>query len=75
MTATIHERERELDFRFSAGIEVRLLWNQLSQKLRVTAFDTTTGEELEIPAPPERALDVFHHPFAYASRTEAALAV
>jgi hypothetical protein len=76
MTGRAAQRERELAFRSFAGIEVRLLWSQESGELRVTAFDSSTGESLELPARPEQALDVFNHPFAYAatSRSEPALA-
>lgn len=31
-------------------------------------FDRQTGVLLELPARPEQALDVFHHPFVYAGR-------
>lgn len=66
MTGTAAQTERELAFRSFAGIEVRLLWSRESDELRVTAFDSSTGEWLELPAQPEQALDVFNHPFAYA---------
>jgi hypothetical protein len=66
MTGTAAQRERELAFRSFAGIEVRVLWSRESDELRVTAFDSNTGEWLELPARPEQALDVFNHPFAYA---------
>jgi hypothetical protein len=66
MTGTAAQRERELAFRSFAAIEVRLLWSRESDELRVTAFDSSTGELLELSARPEQALDVFNHPFAYA---------
>jgi hypothetical protein len=66
MTGRETQTERDLAFRSFAGIEVRLLWRRESDELRVTAFDSSTGEWLELPARPEQALDVFNHPFAYA---------
>jgi len=67
MTPTRHQIRRELAHRSSAGIDVTLLWNEASGELTVTAFDSSTGELLELPARRDRALDVFNHPFAYAA--------
>jgi hypothetical protein len=67
MTGT-NQTTRELAYRSSAGIDVTLLWNERTDELLVTAFDSSTGQLLELPAARERALDVFHHPFAYAAR-------
>ena len=58
---------RELAHRRSNGIEVTLLWNQSSDRLIVTVDDENTGDRFELGAPRDRALDVFYHPFAYAS--------
>jgi hypothetical protein len=63
-----NQTTRELAYRSSAGIDVTLLWNERTDELLVTAFDSSTGQLLELPAARERALDVFHHPFAYAAR-------
>jgi len=68
MTVMEMEKTRELAYRSSAGIEVTLLWNAESDKLTVTAFDSSTSELLELPAEREHALDVFNHPFAYAAQ-------
>jgi hypothetical protein len=58
----------ELDSRTSEGIEVRLLWHGAENRVTVTAFDARSGELLEIAVRDhERALDVFHHPYAYAA--------
>ena len=58
----------ELDSRTTDGIEVRLLWHQSEDRVTVTAHDTRTDETVEIAVrPDERALDVFHHPYAYAA--------
>jgi hypothetical protein len=58
----------ELDSRTNDGIEVRLLWHAPENRVTVTAHDTRSGEVVEIPVRrPERALEVFHHPYAYAA--------
>jgi hypothetical protein len=58
----------ELDSRTTDGIEVRLLWNPAQDRVTVTASDVRSGEVLEIAVGDrERALDVFHHPYAYAA--------
>lgn len=60
---------RELDSRTSDGIHVRLLWHTDEERVSVAVEDTKTGELFEVPVTdPERALDVFHHPYAYAAR-------
>jgi hypothetical protein len=58
----------ELDTRTTDGIEVRLLWHRAENRLTVTASDARSGEVLEVAVGEhERALDVFHHPYAYAA--------
>jgi hypothetical protein len=60
---------RELDRRSNDGIDVRLLWNSLNDRVSVAVEDRRTGEFFELPAvDPEDALIAFHHPYAYASR-------
>lgn len=60
---------RELDSRSSDGIEVRLLWRENDGQILVEVTDTRTGELFELPVRDgDRALDVFHHPYAYAAR-------
>ena len=60
---------RELDHRVSHGIDVRLLWRPQDDRVLVAVSDAKTGEAftLEVGAG-ERALEVFHHPFAYAAQ-------
>jgi hypothetical protein len=57
----------ELDHRSNDGIDVSLLWNRTGGELVVLVCDTKADEVLELQAAPDRALDVFHHPFAYAA--------
>jgi len=57
----------ELDRRQTDGIDVRLLWNDTDDQLVVAVFDAKTGDGFQLRAAPHRALDVFHHPYAYAA--------
>jgi hypothetical protein len=58
---------QELDSRSSDGIQVRLLWYQGDERVSVAVEDLKTGDQFElIVRDGERALDVFHHPYAYA---------
>jgi hypothetical protein len=67
MTTHATETLRELDHRVNDGIDVRLLWRPEDDRAIVTVSDNKTGESftLEVAAH-QRALDVFHHPYAYA---------
>jgi hypothetical protein len=58
---------RELDHRVSDGIDVRLLWRPHDDRAIVTVSDAKTGGSFTLEvADDQRALDVFHHPYAYA---------
>jgi hypothetical protein len=59
---------RELDGRTSDGIHVRMLWHPEDDHVSVDVNDTKTGETFALPVHNgESALDVFHHPYAYAA--------
>jgi hypothetical protein len=58
-------RSRELGERCSSGMRVRLLWLQGTRRLWVEVREAD-DRVLAIPVQPERALDAFHHPYAYA---------
>ena len=66
--------EKELAQRENDGIAVRLLWDTETDGLTVSVQDWRTGEAFELTAEPQRAMDVFHHPYAYASRGGAEVA-
>ena len=57
----------ELHHRSADGIEISLLWSSVTNALRVAVEDSRSGVSFELPAPAEKALDVFEHPFAYAA--------
>jgi hypothetical protein len=57
----------DLATRFAGSINVALFWDRISGDCVVVAHDDLTGEDLRISVAPERAAEVFRHPFAYAS--------
>jgi hypothetical protein len=63
-----NERPDELAVRSSDGLEIALLWYADEDRVAVSVHDTRSGDFFEVPAPRERALDVFHHPYAYAAQ-------
>ena len=59
---------RELQSRVNDGIHVGLLWCQRDGRVWVAVTDTKTDESFWLPVRDgESALDVFHHPYAYAA--------
>jgi len=68
MTATLTtlRARRELDHRNSNGIDVTLSWCPAGNSLFVTVLDDS-GDAFELAVESHKALDVFHHPYAYAS--------
>ncbi|HET6683164.1 MAG TPA: hypothetical protein VFG75_05665 [Gaiella sp.] len=59
---------RELDHRTADGVEVALLWHAGRDFLSVLVSDTRAGEAFELVLDErDHALDVFHHPYAYAA--------
>lgn len=67
MTQLAHpENMEELDYRENDGIAVSLLWNRNSNRLSVVVEDRSAGASFALPARPENASDIFHHPYAYA---------
>ena len=65
----------ELDYRESGWIEVSLLWDRETDELVVSVRDTASGDAFEIAVENNaNALDIFHHPYAYAPEPTAAAA-
>jgi hypothetical protein len=65
---TNENRRRELAHRVSNGIEVTLFWGPTNDEVIVEVIDHSAEQAFELSVPSERALDAFHHPYAYASR-------
>ena len=58
---------RELAARESDGIHVALLWHPGENALTVSVEDERVGDRFSLAVAPDRALDAFYHPFAYAA--------
>ena len=68
MTTDALTSVRELDCRWTNGIQIRLLWCQLDGRVSVEIMDTRSRESFRYDvADGDRPLDVFNHPFAYAA--------
>jgi hypothetical protein len=59
---------RELAARESGGIHVLLLWHPDETVLTVSVQDAHVGDRFRLAVAPDRALDAFCHPFAYAAQ-------
>ena len=57
---------RELARRSSAGVDVTLYWHPTLDELIVCVWDERHGAYFEIRPQRYLALDVYHHPYAYA---------
>jgi hypothetical protein len=64
MTATV----RELAQRRSGTDEILLLWRPEIDRVELFLRDVATGAGFLIEVEPSRAIDAFHHPYAYAPR-------
>jgi hypothetical protein len=59
MTELAHRRNHDFD--------VALYWDANRDELFVVVEDISAGDRFSIPATRTQALDVFRHPFAYAT--------
>jgi hypothetical protein len=75
MFTTSPSQVRELDHRYTDGIDVRLLWDQGTGNVSVSVQDGRSGESFELPVDAADALDAFRHPFAYANSRAAVRAL
>jgi hypothetical protein len=58
---------KELHQRESDGLNVRLLWDEITNSVWVDVVDVKRGGAFILPVNKgESPMDVFHHPFAYA---------
>ena len=60
--------EQELAHRENDGIAVTLLWHTETDRLTVSVRDWRTGAGFDLAADARNAMDVFHHPYAYAAQ-------
>jgi hypothetical protein len=68
MNSQLLHHMQELHSRISDGIHVRLLWSKQDDRVAVAVDDAKTGDAFAVEVRKgERALDVFHHPYAYAA--------
>jgi hypothetical protein len=58
---------RELASRDSDGVHVLLLWHPAENAVTVSVEDARFGESFHVSVAPDRALDAFYHPYAYAA--------
>ena len=59
---------REIDHRSTDGLDVTLVWDADTDVASVIVVDTKNDEAFEIVLEDrDNALDVFHHPYAYAA--------
>ena len=65
MIRTLSSDIRQLAQRWSANVEVTLLWNRSSQRVWISVYDVTTDQQQAAPVPNDRALDAFNHPYVY----------
>jgi hypothetical protein len=71
MTPIETQEDKELAYREGDGIAVSLRWNPETGDLSVSVEDSQLGNSFVLRAQPEHALQAFHHPYAYAPRTNA----
>lgn len=58
---------RELAARSNDGVQVLLLWHPDDNAVTVSVEDARIGDRFQFAVAPDRALDAFHHPYAYAA--------
>ena len=64
----VGERMSELSSRFGNGVRVALLWRQRDNTAVVVVVDHHNGETFLLDVhDTDSALDMFHHPYAYAA--------
>lgn len=61
---------KELDARSGDGIDVQLLWYPATDTVTISVHDASCDDSFELSVDPARALEAFHHPFAFASARE-----
>ena len=64
------KRTVDLATRHSGSIDVALIYDRFDRTLMVFVHDELTGEDLFLPVTGDEALEVYHHPYAYAHRVQ-----
>lgn len=59
-----HRRYRELAFRESDRISVRLYWDSIENEVFVSVRDDRNRDDFVLNPPNHEALSAFHHPYA-----------
>jgi hypothetical protein len=68
MSPHVLDPMHELATRTDDGIHVRLLWRRGDDRVSVAVDDAKTGDSFSLDVgTDENAMDVFHHPYAYAA--------
>ena len=57
----------ELAGRKTGAVEIALLWHMVTDSLSASVKDAITGAEFQLVVDAVAAMDVFHHPYAYAA--------
>jgi hypothetical protein len=70
MSSTLLPPIVELAHRENDGMAITLVWDTRGDSRTVFVLDARSGELLAVPVEGDNALDVFHHPFAYAATRE-----
>ena len=58
---------RELAQRLSGADEVVLLWYPEGNQVELAVRNVATGGGFQVEVAPEKAIDAFYHPYAYAN--------
>jgi hypothetical protein len=67
-SSTDEPQRTELASRRGHGITVRLLWTGSTNRVTVAVADPAKGDFFELDVDEhERAMEVFHHPYAHAA--------
>jgi hypothetical protein len=61
---------RELAQRSTGPVEITLYWDSGADEVMVELIDRGGGASFQLVVAPDRALDAFHHPYAYASSVD-----
>ena len=66
---TTRFKRRALAERTSGGIHVSLYWDKVDDSLTLAVYDAKSSTYFELDVPRDRALDAFHHPYAFLGAT------